>query len=66
MRYYFTPIHYNKRQITSVVQHVKKLEPSDIVSGIVKWCNYFGKCLAVPQNIQQSYYMTQQCDSQMK
>ena len=52
MRYYFTPIHYNKRQITSVVQHVKKLEPSDIVSGIVKWCNYFGKCLAVPQNIQ--------------
>jgi len=53
MRYYFTPIHYNKRQITtSVVQHVKKLEPSDIVSGIVKWCNYFGKCLAVPQNVQ--------------
>lgn len=54
MRYYFTPIHYNKRQITTSVVHpaCEKTGTLRHCYGIIKWCNYFGKCLAVPQNVQ--------------
>lgn len=51
MRYY---LHSSTtiKKITNVVHHVEKLEDSDITNGIVKWCNHFGKCLALPQNVQ--------------
>lgn len=39
-----------KMQITSVGD-MEKLEPLCIVSGNVKWCNYYGNNMVVPHKI---------------
>lgn len=51
--------HFTTMRI-STSEAIKKLEPSYITGGNVKWYGCFGKQFGSPQNVKQSYHMTQQ------